>query len=78
MTKENIILILHIHEKYPQYYSNDYEEEINFVSKNFSEVIKTHQEKMYQLKIETIERIINNDHLSIVSSIMKNHSEMGI
>lgn len=67
LTKDNIISELRKHEIHSKYYSKKYREEIEFASKNLSEILKEQENDMKKLKKETLEDIINNENLTIDS-----------
>ena len=65
LTNENVINKIRKHEKHSKFFSKRYEEEIEFISSNLSEIMKPQEEQLMLLKLETIEKIINNENLTI-------------
>lgn len=65
LTKDNIINEIHKHESHYKYFPERYSEEIEFISTNFDELLTTKEEELMNLKIETIEKVLTNEHLTI-------------
>lgn len=66
LTIENCISVLKFHLKCQQIFSSQIEQEIEFISNNFHEIVEYQSEKLINnIDINIIERIINNENLCI-------------
>ena len=68
ITIDNVIDRLISDEKFDNFYSKEIESEIEFITKNFSDLLKSQQkDKLKNLSFSTLERILQNEHLEVES-----------
>lgn len=65
ITNDNVVDRLLKDEKFQEIFTKNYEEEVEFVSSNFSEILQIQKEKLKTLSISTIESIIINPNLQL-------------
>ena len=65
ITKDNVFALIKHHEKYQNLYNKRLEEEIEFVSKEFGELIEIKEEEFENLDINTLYQIVNHPKLLI-------------
>lgn len=63
LTLDNVLNLIHLHEKYEKYYYNFLNKEIEFVSKNFYKLKTTHEDSLLSLSPTTIQCILSNKNL---------------
>lgn len=62
---DNVLERIKNDEKYIEIYFKEYEDEVNFISKHFSEIASNQKESFLNLSLFTIDRIINNSNLQL-------------
>lgn len=67
LTLENVFKFLKKHEKNSISYSNSIKKEIEFISSNFFNIKKEHEDELMKLKMKTLESIIENPNLQLES-----------
>ncbi|KAK8842111.1 hypothetical protein M9Y10_026338 [Tritrichomonas musculus] len=67
VTVDNVIELIHFHESLSSPYSQNFDDEIDFISAHFHEFKKSRYESLFSLSEETIERVIQNDKLQLDS-----------
>ena len=65
LTLDNVLELIHAHEKYEKFYYNFLNEEIEFVSKNFYKLKTTHEDSLLSLSPPTIQSILSNENLCL-------------
>ena len=88
VTFDNIFELLKMHEKNQHLYKQYFDEEIEFITKNFFEISEEQEEKLEELDFNTIEQILSNTEslqlrdenqlLSIVNRLYKFNSQYSI
>ena len=67
VTVDNVIELIHFHESLSSPYSQNFDDEIYFISEIFHEFQKSRYESLFSLSEETIERVIQNDKFQLDS-----------
>lgn len=65
LTEANVINELQKHELHPKYYSIQIETEIEYITSHMDKLLKTQEEELMKLQIDTLERIISSEQLTI-------------
>lgn len=65
ISADNVFYLIEQHEKYDQFYSKSLSNEIDFISKNFSQFCENSIEAFKKLNVETILAIISNKNLQL-------------
>lgn len=65
ITSDNVFLLLKKHEKFLQFYSKFYQNEIDFIAANFFELADTHENDLLTLSKETLFNVIDNIHFQL-------------
>lgn len=69
VTNKNVFKLLHNHSKYPHFFADKINEEIDFISSHFYELFDTvdQNQKLQDLNIDIVEQIIDNPKLKLKS-----------
>ena len=67
LTIDNVLDLIHVHEKYDKLYSDFLREDIEFISKNFYKLKDTHEDSLLSLSANTIHSILSNENLCLLS-----------
>ena len=67
LTNDNVIELLHRHEKFHHLYGNQIELEIEYVSSHFFELCDRFFNELKTLSIRTIEKVVSNSSLKLLS-----------
>lgn len=65
ITIENVIERIEKDEKYREIYFDEFENEVKFIAKHFSEIISNQKESFLNLSLYTVDRIINDSNLQL-------------
>ena len=65
ITVENVLSFLSNDENFKYFFSQQYQDEIDFVSKNFSEIERNQRSSLLHLSFDTLEAIVKNPKLEI-------------
>ena len=65
ITIDNVFNEIQNHEKNSKFFSQNFEEEIDFISSNFYILCEEHEEEFANLRINTIYKILSNDQLRL-------------
>ncbi|KAK8844509.1 hypothetical protein M9Y10_024374 [Tritrichomonas musculus] len=61
----NVLTNIQEHLKYPLFYTQKVQQEIDFISSHFYELIENQKEEIKKLDVYTLKRILENDHLQL-------------
>lgn len=67
ITIDNVFDLLRIHEKNKNFYSQNIQEEIEFIASHLYEICENYRSNMTKISIESLIRIFTNDELSLKS-----------
>lgn len=65
LSVQNVFKQIQKHESFKKFYINNFSEEIEFISSNFSELCESQEEEFKNLKIETLMEILSNPKLQL-------------
>ena len=66
ITAENVFSLIHIHEQYSVFYAKSLEEEIDYISEHFYEIVENHEKELKELNELTIKKILMNPKLKAI------------
>lgn len=67
LTIDNVLDLIHEHEKFEEFYGNFLNEEIEFVSENFFKLKENHEDSLLSLSPATIQIILSSENLCLES-----------